>query len=219
MATIAIIDDHALLSEVLRRSLSNVGHDAHVLTIDDTLTDQVRELAPELTLLDLELGPDAPAGQDLIPSLRAVSLHVVVVSGVTDELTLAECLEAGASGLLCKSAPFDDLIQAISACIEGQQIHPSAAERQRLLAQLHDHRRTFANATLPFDTLSTREAEVLRLLCDGQGAAEISEMSFVAISTVRSQIKAILRKLGVSSQLQAVALANSSKWASSSSRS
>lgn len=212
MARIAIIDDHALLSEVLRRSLAGNGHDANVLTIDDTLLDQVRELAPELTLLDLELGPDVAPGQELITALRPLSLHVVVVSGVTDELVLAQCLEAGAAGIVSKAAPFDDLVASITACLDGQQIDPPAGERQRLLRELAEHRRSTADSTRPFDALSAREAEVLHMLRIGLSATEMSEQSFVAVSTVRSQIKAILRKLNVSSQLQAVALANAAGW-------
>lgn len=67
-------------------------------------------------------------------------------------------------------------------------------------------------AQSPFDFLTPREAEVLGDIIDGRSADDISRESGVAISTVRSQIKSILQKLGVGSQIAAVALARRSHW-------
>lgn len=64
----------------------------------------------------------------------------------------------------------------------------------------------------PFELLTRREAEVLAEIMNGRSAEDISRDSWVAISTVRSQIKAILQKLGVGSQIAAVALARRSDW-------
>lgn len=63
-----------------------------------------------------------------------------------------------------------------------------------------------------FDRLSARERQVLSALMRGETAGEISRQSFVSLTTVRSQIRSILIKLGVSSQLAAVALAYRSGW-------
>ena len=65
---------------------------------------------------------------------------------------------------------------------------------------------------MPFESLSRREGEVLCLLMEGHSVAKIAESSFVSIGTVRTQVKAILRKLGVNSQAAAVALAYRSGW-------
>ena len=64
---------------------------------------------------------------------------------------------------------------------------------------------------LPFADL-TDVSVVLAELVEGHCAEEIAQAEFVSISTVRSQIKAILQKLGVSSQLAAVALARRADW-------
>jgi len=65
---------------------------------------------------------------------------------------------------------------------------------------------------MPFESLSRREGEVLRLLMDGMSVNKIAETSFVSVGTVRTQVKAVLRKLGVSSQVAAVALAYKIGW-------
>ena len=63
-----------------------------------------------------------------------------------------------------------------------------------------------------FDRLSARERQVLSALMRGETARDISRQSFVSLPTVRSQIRSILIKLGVSSQLAAVVLAYRSGW-------
>ena len=64
----------------------------------------------------------------------------------------------------------------------------------------------------PFATLTRREAAVLTAMIDGQQAAQIAEESFVSLSTIRSQIRSILSKTGVSSQLAVVAMALKAGW-------
>jgi DNA-binding NarL/FixJ family response regulator len=63
-----------------------------------------------------------------------------------------------------------------------------------------------------FFTLTEREQNVLAELIEGHRAEDIAKAAFVSISTVRTQIKAILQKLGVSSQLAAVAMARRADW-------
>ena len=63
-----------------------------------------------------------------------------------------------------------------------------------------------------FATLTEREEVVLAELLEGHCAEEIAKAAFVSISTIRSQIKSILQKLGVNSQLAAVALARRAGW-------
>jgi two-component system, NarL family, nitrate/nitrite response regulator NarL len=65
---------------------------------------------------------------------------------------------------------------------------------------------------LEFDRLTRREEEVLSALMRGAKAREICAQSFVSMPTVRSQIRSILTKLGVTSQLAAVALAYQTGW-------
>ena len=64
----------------------------------------------------------------------------------------------------------------------------------------------------PFDRLTSREQQVLHALADGRSVACIAEDWFVSEATVRSQVRGVLLKLGVSSQLEAVARATKAGW-------
>jgi two-component system nitrate/nitrite response regulator NarL len=212
MIRIAIVDDHVLLGQVLAHELENRGFDVQLARLGPDLLEEIKHLEPDIVLLDLELGPDMPPGTDLVYPIAENGAAVIVLTGVENELLHAKCLEAGAQGILPKNTEFDDLVDQISSSIETGELPPSMAVRLDLLQSLASHRRKLGRALEPFADLTDRESTILRELMAGKSAAEISEASYVAISTVRSQVKAILRKLDVCSQLQAVALAHEVGW-------
>ena len=102
-------------------------------------------------------------------------------------------------------------VDQILAMVKGEQLL-SEFRRNELLHLFRTHRVDRDNRFMPFESLSRREGEVLCLLMEGHSVAKIAESSFVSIGTVRTQVKAILRKLGVNSQAAAVALAYRSGW-------
>jgi DNA-binding NarL/FixJ family response regulator len=85
-------------------------------------------------------------------------------------------------------------------------------QRELLLSQLDATRRAAHERAAPFAALSRRERAVLAGLVAGETAEMIADRSYVSLSTVRTQIRAVLNKLGVKSQLAAVALARKSQW-------
>ncbi|MFT7475015.1 MAG: two-component system nitrate/nitrite response regulator NarL [Verrucomicrobiales bacterium] len=212
MTRIAIVDDHILLGQVLAHELESRGFDVGVVELGGDVVDHITQLEPDIVLLDLELGADMPSGVDLVLPITETGATVIVLTGVENGLLHAKCLETGAHGILPKNTEFNDLVDQISSGIETGQLAPSIAVRVDLLRSLATHRRKVRVELEPFAHLTGRESTILRELMAGRSPAEISEASYVAISTVRSQVKAILRKLNVSSQLQAVALANEAGW-------
>ncbi|MFP5316927.1 MAG: response regulator [Acidimicrobiia bacterium] len=202
-----LVDDHDLVSGALRLALRARGLDVQTSS-GPTPADVVGaagRLAPVLVLLDLDLGP-LGSGRDLIGPLVGSGATVVMLTGVTDRAQLAACVEAGASGLLAKTIPFDDLIEAIATVAAGGALLDPAG-REGLLADLRAKRAADRQRLAPFEALTAREREVLSQLVDGRSAEAVAAASFVSVATVRSQIQAILRKLDVKSQLAAVALA------------
>lgn len=212
MSQIAIIDDHVLLGQVLANDLSKHGLRATVLSLESDLVEQIRAEDVDLVLLDLELGPDLPSGVELIEPIQEMGVRVIVLSGVENPILLARCLELGATGILPKSMAFDALVSEITRSIESGEAAPPVARRLELLQMLSAHRRESQESLRPFEELSDREAEILVELMAGKSVGEISDSSYVAVSTVRSQVKSVLRKLDVTSQLQAVALAHQAGW-------
>jgi two-component system, NarL family, nitrate/nitrite response regulator NarL len=118
---------------------------------------------------------------------------------------MARCLALGAAGWMSKCAPFDELLEWVRAVAAGTPVPlPTRPLRDAPL-------RPVAPVT-SFDWLTARESAVLALLVDGQSVARIATAGYVSEATVRTQVRAILQKLGVNSQLEAVALATRAGW-------
>lgn len=208
-----IVEDHELLAGTLALALRQRGLDVTTAAgpSAEAVVEQTRRLAPVLVLLDLDLGASLGSGLDLVRPLTAAGGRVVMMTGVTDRARLAACVEAGATGVVAKTAAFDTLVDAVRRAAEGDNLLPEA-ERHALLAELRARRRADGERMAPFGTLTHREQAVLAGLMAGESAEAIAARSYVSLATVRSQIRAILVKLGVRSQLAAVALAREAGW-------
>lgn len=170
----------------------------------------VRRLWPDIVLLDLHLG-SGDEGLDYIRPLVAEGVSVLIMTASDDPVLLGECLEAGASGIFSKMDSFETLADQVRAAAQGHAVMSQAA-RSRLLAALGQCRRDEVDAHEPFEGLSPREGIVLAGLVRGTTAEQIAAEEHVGLATVRSQIRGVLRKLGVNSQLLAVAMARSADW-------
>lgn len=203
---VLIVEDHALLAHSLATALRAVGVRATVAGTreENRLVTAVRR-ERTLVMLDLDLG-DGLTGLQLIPALRAAGARVLVVSGSTDRLAFAAAVDAGASGWVPKSAPFEDLVQAVAAAARGESLL-SPTERQVLIAELRGSGTRLREHVSALASLSPKERRVLGRVMAGLPAQEIAAESFVSIATVRTQIRAILLKLGANSQRGAVAIA------------
>ena len=209
-----IVDDHAVLAQALAGAFASEGFAATALGADelraDAILERCRDVAPDVVLLDLMLGPRL-SGVDLVRPLRELGARVLVMTASQDRLLLARCLEEGADGLFDKTLPLGQLVGFVSDAAHGYTVL-SAATREELLAALRAERSHRRTASARFELLTGREAEVLRHLLAGRSSDEIAAEQAVAVSTVRSQVKSIFRKLGVNSRLAAVTLARDAGW-------
>lgn len=209
-----IIEDHALLAESLSLALQLRGFDGIELLHDglhaENVLAVVQRVAPDVVLLDLYLG-DAGPSLSLIGPICRLGPKVLVLTASQDPVMLARALEEGAAGVFDKAQPFEDLIgYVVDAAMGRTTMRPAA--RDALLAHLADYRRDTDLLRSSFTRLTEREAAVLSAIVDGRSADEIAAQMTVAVSTVRSHIRSILDKLGVNSQLAAVALARRAGW-------
>ena len=211
-ARLLLVDDHRLLVETLQASLSQAGFAVSVSPCGsfDEILAEATAVRPTLVVLDLDL-QGAGFGYDLIAPLRALGAQVLVLTGTVDRIELARCLEAGALGVASKAQGFGNVLEQIRGAADGESVTP-ITEKTQLLADLSAHRRAEDKRKAPFEGLSAREREVLRMIVEGRQAAAIAQASYVSVATVRTQIRSILLKLEVTSQVAAVALARQGGW-------
>lgn len=208
---VLIVEDHELLAQTLEFALHAQGMAAQrVSGVDPSeVLSTATALQPALVLLDLDLGEES--GKDLIAPLHSGGSTVLMLTGVTDRIRLAECIEAGAVGIIQKRQQLDQLVEAIAKAVSGQS-PLTRAQRDELLADLRRHRAEERHRLAPFERLTGTEQAVLAALLEGRSAEAIAADRFVSIATVRTQIRGILRQLGVNSQLEAVATARRAGW-------
>jgi DNA-binding NarL/FixJ family response regulator len=207
-----IVDDHELLAESLRLALSAQGYDVVVpVPTPETVYTAAQRNPPDVVLLDLDLGATGGDGSVLAEALCVGGARVVVLTGTPDRLLIAACLEAGACGYVTKSASLDVLLEAVRAAAAGDDVMP-LARRLDLLADLRRARAERKSELAPFSSLTGRESYVLAQVIDGRSASDIALSAYVSEATVRTQIRAVLSKLGVRSQLAAVAAARRAGW-------
>jgi len=209
---VLIVEDHALLANTLVIALSAEGCRARIADLSsvEVLLQQVRTFRPGVVLLDLDLGPLGD-GVAMVKPLTELGARVLVVSGTTDRLRLAETVELGAVGFLSKQAPFEQLLSTVLDVVAQRPVL-STARRYELLADLRAARVIRERDLAPFTTLTPRERSVLAALAQGQRVDTIAAAAVVSEATVRSQIRGVLAKLNVNSQLEAVALAWTVGW-------
>jgi DNA-binding NarL/FixJ family response regulator len=210
---VLIVDDHDLVAMSLALCLRSEGLQAmrHAARSRDGILTAVATLSPGVVLLDLDLGrgPDGAAidGTTLVAHLCRNRWRVIVLSATTDEPRIGSALAAGALACVSKTAALPVLITTIRRAVQGVEV--MRPERRRYLIEQYQRQQEQARAVERLlNRLTERERAVLERLARGQRAQSIAAEFRVTLATTRTQIRAVLQKLGVSSQLEAVALLN-----------
>ena len=207
---IMILDDHDTfrdpLAFMLQREpdLTVVARPRSLSEASGILEDA--EFAVDVALVDLNL-PDG-SGADLIKELRdsRPRATALVLSATADRRHLATAIEAGAAGVMHKSAPMGELVEAVRRLATGDQLL-SQEEVIEALRFLTRERESHREARVASDRLTPREREVLQALAEGSSDREIARRLHVGEGTVHSHVTNILSKLEVSSRLQALVFA------------
>jgi two-component system nitrate/nitrite response regulator NarL len=210
---IVLVEDHGLLANTLATALGFAGHNVAVAdgtAIDELLYTVGPEADDTLVLLDLDLGAAGDA-TPLVPRLTERGATVVMVTGVEDPIRLARCIAAGASGIVSKRAAYDELLDAVEQVAAGRSLL-SKHERDEHLAVLRSYEQDERERLADFEALTPREADVLGMLMAGRTVQEIAAEAVVSVATVRTQVRAVLRKLDVPSQVAAIGRARAAGW-------
>jgi DNA-binding NarL/FixJ family response regulator len=203
--SVLIVDDHPLTRDALAALLGQHGFDVvgHASEGEEAV-ERVQELAPDLVLLDLTMpGLDGLAA---LPRIReaAPACEVVVLTASGTEENLLAAIRGGAAGYLLKSEPPERIVAFLRGVAVGEAALSGSVAR-RLLERVRDGGRLGGGVPDSIAArLSAREVEVLLLLDDHLGTDEIAARLFISEHTVRSHVKSMLRKLGVSSRREAL---------------
>lgn len=205
-----VVDDHDTFRDPLAFMLERES-DLTVVARPRSLSEarevlESAELAVDVAIVDLNL-PDG-SGTDLIKDLRGSRPHAkaLVLSAVSEQRFLAEAIEAGAAGVMHKSTPMKDLVEAVRRLAAGEHLL-SQQEVIEALRFIVRERESHHEAQALSEKLTPREREVLQALADGLSDKEIAQRLYVGTGTVHSHVANILSKLEVSSRLQALVFA------------
>ena len=194
--TCLIADDHEVVREGLRLSLSRAPH----IRVVGEATDGASAVAlaerrrPNVVIMDIRM-----PGQDGLEAAKEIAeklpdTNVLLFTAYDERSLLTRGLEAGAKGYLLKESPNQTLVRAIEKVPDGDgyidpALMPAFLSRDRE------------------DILTAREREILKLLADGMSNADVAAKFFISQETVKSHVRHILAKLEADTRTHAVAIA------------
>ncbi len=197
---VLLIDDHELIREGLSRVFERCGADEVVGqagSVAEGLA-MAAALAPDVVVTDLEL-PDG-SGFDVVRRLRAKSdtIGLVVLTMHRGDAAVLSALEAGASAFLTKESRGTDVVAAAARAARAPRafVCPSLAGA------------VARGAAGPSTRLTQRERQVLQLVAEALGTADMARRLHLGESTVKTHLNRIFRKLGVANRTQALAAAH-----------
>lgn len=186
---ILIVDDHTVVRDGVRRLVETleVSEIGEAETPSEALA-EFRRLRPDVVVLDINLKNGS--GLDVLRRLRAddPKARIVVFSMYSDIVYAASARREGALGYVAKSAPSDELVEAIEMALKNEPYVDS--ETAALMA-------THAGRGAGPDNLTRRELQILHMLGEGKSLTEIAEGLGVAYKTIANTSTRIKEKLGV----------------------
>jgi DNA-binding NarL/FixJ family response regulator len=193
---VLLVDDHELIRQGLRRAFERSG-DFEVVGEASSVAegiDAVARHSPQIVILDVRL-PDG-SGLDAAVKMRELrdDIGIVVLTMYAGDQQLFGALEAGASAFVPKDAPSDDVVAAAR--------HAAVSPRAFTANDLAGAMRRRLSPSGP--RLSEREKDVLKLLADGLGVAQISKKLYISESTTKTHISKLYEKLGAANRAQAL---------------
>jgi len=197
--TVVLVEDHALTRSGLRTALEATGDVRVVAEAGDGLSAEgiVEAERPDVAVIDIGLpGRDGVAlTRALKAALPQTRVVILTMHELDDEVLAA--LSAGADAYCVKSSDAATVIDAVRIVASGGAYFDSRIAHVVM-------RRLGAPAPSPADSpLTPRELDVLRLIADGVGNAEIGERLHIGLGTVKGHIRDILEKLSANDRTQA----------------
>ena len=195
--TIVIAEDHALMRAGLRALLATES-DIDIVGEADNGKDAVQlvcKLAPDLLLLDLNM--PGIGGLEALGQIHArmPAVKVLVVTMHKSDEYLRHALRAGASGYMLKESTHEELRVAVRTVLAGKY-YLSPDLSGQVVTSLLGGGQTATVATA-WDTLTSRERGILKLVAEGNGNKQIASHLSISIKTVEKHRSSLMHKLGL----------------------
>lgn len=208
MQRILLVEDHASFRQTLA-FVFDQQPEFEVVAQAGTLAEARKAMSgfeADLGVIDLSL-PDGE-GTELIEELRETNPNfaALVLTASLDRAEHARAVEAGAAGVLHKSADVDEILDATRRLGEGETLL-SQDELVALLRLAGQNREEELEVRASIEQITPREREVLQSLAEGLSNKEIAAKLHMSVDTERTHMMNILNKLGVHSRLQALLFA------------
>jgi len=204
--TILLVDDHQLLRQGLR-ALLEVEPDIQVVgEAGDGLQgiQLVERLRPNVLVLDLMMPGVNGLEVTRQVSRRFPETRIIVLSMHANEAYVLEALRNGAVGYILKETGINDLVHAVREAIAGRRYLSPPLSARAIDSYVQ---KTEAAALDPYETLTTREREVLQLAAQGMTNAEIAGHLSISPRTAETHRANVMRKMGLNTQIDLIRFA------------
>ena len=196
-----LADDHRMLREGLRRSMTEQGFDVVGEAGDgDEAVRLADRLRPDVVLMDVTM-PEID-GVEATRQIKSTmpAIKIVMLTMHADQEVLAEAIRAGASGYLVKDCSTEEIASAVRMAVSGE-----TALSPQLAASMLDEVRRLDRPNADEERIVTRrEEEVLQLIADGCSTPEVAEKLYISQKTVKNHLASIYQKLDARDRTQAV---------------
>ena len=208
---VLIAEDQRTLAEEIAESLEDETAIV-VLGIANNGAEAVQltyQFSPDVVLMDIEMPIMDGIQATRIIRQEKPETRVLVLTVLEDDAHLFEALKCGATGYLLKNSTATEIAQAIRTVAAGEAALPPA-QAARVLSEFDRLARQRQSMLSLFEKLSRTEISVLSLVGEGKTNVQIAHTLSVDLSTVKSHLTHILKKLEVNNRIEAARIARQS---------